>query len=139
MADRTLIRIPISDITGYAKREIVAAVEHGQAVTFERNVSMEGDRQQSAKTFWDSERQAVSVALSNAGFGPLDPALDDDQGVQCLHCAEEVYVEPGVGLVCRQEGGTYDYCEVSRSHRHEVTPQRGTDDFGYAMTDGWVL
>lgn len=39
---------------------------------------------------------------------------------ECVHCAEAVYVEETVGLVCRAEGGTYDFCEVSRDHKHQI-------------------
>ena len=76
--DRTLVRIPLSDSTGYAKREIVAAVEQGQVVTYERNVSVASDRQVTPKAVWPNERKAMSVALSNAGWGPLDPQFDDE-------------------------------------------------------------
>ena len=44
-----------------------------------------------------------------------------EQSEQCLWCADDVYVEPNVGLVSRTEGGTYDFCEVSRDHKHEVS------------------
>lgn len=74
MADRFLAQFPISDNTGYSATEVVAAIEGGKPVTFERKRTFrDGNEVRLTDTFvWRNERVALSVAMAAAGWGHLN-------------------------------------------------------------------